>query len=122
MSKSHNKPIARECCKEMGRQLAWHCEMHEDPWDCPDATIFKSKRGIYGLIVHDGGHSFQKIDFCPWCGTRLAKSWAKQRDEALTDSPEFGVRTKKIFRDRTLPGASLMIKERGRYRRQSASP
>jgi hypothetical protein len=28
----------------------------------------------YGIIVHDGGTSMVRIQFCPWCGTRLPES------------------------------------------------
>ncbi len=52
-------------------QLAWKCDQHADPFDCPDALLFKDKRG-YGLIVHDGGSSYVEISHCPWCGASLA--------------------------------------------------
>ena len=29
------------------------------------------KGGIFGIPIHDGGSSFIKINYCPWCGTKL---------------------------------------------------
>lgn len=66
------------CCDEMKSQLEFKCEEHSDKFDCPDVLILKldsklQKRAEYGLIIHDGGSSFKKISFCPWCGKELAK-------------------------------------------------
>ncbi|MBC7450123.1 MAG: hypothetical protein H7259_01395 [Cytophagales bacterium] len=30
-----------------------------------------SKRKSFGLPIHDGGSSYIKIYFCPWCGQKL---------------------------------------------------
>lgn len=64
------------CCEDMARQLTWKCDVHEDIWDCPDAIVFRSNknRNMYGLIIHDGGSSFLRIAFCPWCGRKLGAS------------------------------------------------
>jgi hypothetical protein len=66
------------CCEDMARQLTWKCDVHEHIWDCPDAIVFRSttNRDTYGLIIHDGGSSFLKITFCPWCGKKLASTTA----------------------------------------------
>ena len=61
----------KSCCDLMATQLAWSCETHVDPFDCPGALILKSRRH-YGLILHDGSQSALAISFCPWCGTALA--------------------------------------------------
>jgi hypothetical protein len=37
----------------------------------------------YGIVVHDGGNSYARIDFCPWCGSRLPESKRDQWFEAL---------------------------------------
>ena len=29
------------------------------------------KGGVFGIPIHDGGSSFIKINYCPWCGTKL---------------------------------------------------
>ncbi|MGI5325682.1 DUF6980 family protein [Actinomadura nitritigenes] len=68
----------RHCCETMARRVDHSCDLHEDPFDCPDALVKYSARfDEYGLIVHDGGNSFLLIQYCPWCGTRLPPS---QRD------------------------------------------
>lgn len=64
-----------QCCSRMEEQLATRCEVHDDPFDCPDALVHVSPgTGSYGLIVHDGGSSWIGIRFCPWCGTRLPRT------------------------------------------------
>lgn len=40
---------------------------------------------------------------------------ANQPDPPRAQWPDFAARRKKIFGDRILPGADLLIKERGRY-------
>ncbi len=54
----------------MAGQLAWKCDHHEGPFDCPDALVLKVKQS-YGLIIHDGGRSLVEIQHCPWCGAKL---------------------------------------------------
>jgi uncharacterized protein YcaQ len=39
----------------------------------------------------------------------------EKQDERAVKWPDFAVRRKKIFGSRVLPGADLVIKERGRY-------
>ena len=63
------------CCRRMADHLDQRCEMHSDPYDCPDQLIaYTPKFDEYGLIVHDGGSSMISIQFCPWCGTKLPES------------------------------------------------
>jgi hypothetical protein len=59
------------CCDRMDYDLNQRCNQHENRFDCPDALINLSK-GSYGLIVHDGASSVIEINFCPWCGIKLA--------------------------------------------------
>jgi len=64
--------IDTHCCEEMRRHIEMACDQHPNQFDCPDCLIhFSSSRGIYGLIVHDGGTSFIRIAFCPFCGAKL---------------------------------------------------
>jgi hypothetical protein len=66
---------APHCCDDMRERLAHRCAQHENPFDCPDNLVFCSpKFSEYGLIVHDGGPSYIRIAFCPWCGARLPKN------------------------------------------------
>jgi hypothetical protein len=56
----------------MSRAVNQRCDVHTDVFDCPDNLIhYSSESGVYGLIIHDGGSSFSKINFCPWCGADL---------------------------------------------------
>ena len=60
------------CCPKMCAQLAWKCDKHRMPEDCPDALVqFAASSSEYGLYVHDGGSAVVGISFCPWCGTKL---------------------------------------------------
>ena len=68
-------PETQHCCEEMGRQVAQTCHQHPDRFDCPDCLIHYSPRyREYGIIIHDGGSSFVRIAFCPWCGAKLPGS------------------------------------------------
>jgi hypothetical protein len=58
------------CCRDMHEHLEHRCEKHIDPADCPDSVIGRFG-AEYGLRVHDGGSSYIRIQFCPWCGVRL---------------------------------------------------
>jgi len=62
----------RACCKAMRAQLDWRCETHRSAEDCPDALIaWVPARGVFALLIHDGGTSYIPIQHCPWCGARL---------------------------------------------------
>lgn len=65
----------KHCCETMTNRVNFVCKLHKDPFDCPDNLIFYHPTfDEYGIIVHDGGASFIKISFCPWCGTKLPES------------------------------------------------
>lgn len=60
------------CCDMMKYWSSWHCSVHDSPYDCPDWLIIRANDGKdYGIVVHDGGQSFVKIAYCPWCGAKL---------------------------------------------------
>jgi antitoxin (DNA-binding transcriptional repressor) of toxin-antitoxin stability system len=45
----------------------------------------------------------------------IARIVPEKQEEAPVKWPDFEARRKKIFGDRVLPGADLLIEERGRY-------
>ena len=62
------------CCQLMRDNIEDGCDMHPDPFDCPDRLIYHDPDPddeSYGIIVHDGGSSYIAIRYCPWCGTAL---------------------------------------------------
>jgi len=59
------------CCSKMKYYLNLRCQQHPSPFDCPDNVVIKTKKGEYGIIIHDGGPSYYKINYCPWCGKNL---------------------------------------------------
>jgi len=59
------------CCKEMDYFANFQCDVHKNHFDCPDCIIYFDKDSGFGIIVHDGGESFIKISYCPWCGATL---------------------------------------------------
>lgn len=68
-------PSKEHCCDTMRQRLETRCEVHADRFDCPDCLITYSERlGMYGLIIHDGGSSYARINYCPWCGCKLSEN------------------------------------------------
>jgi hypothetical protein len=64
------------CCAEMGQALTHSCEEHADPFDCPDtALIYHAPFNEYGFPIRDGGMSYLRIEYCPWCGSELSPSY-----------------------------------------------
>ncbi|MBW8308789.1 MAG: hypothetical protein K0M45_03995 [Candidatus Paracaedibacteraceae bacterium] len=61
------------CCLIMGEKVTFSCDQHPDPWDCVDYTLVRTEKGNYGIPIRDGGSSYIRISFCPWCGTNLKK-------------------------------------------------
>ena len=55
--------------------VAYHsthpCDIHSDAWECPDMTLVRTPSG-FGIPVRDGGTSVVRIEYCPWCDTRLS--------------------------------------------------
>ncbi len=65
----------KQCCDRMTEAISTECEQHPNRWDRPDALLgYWPRHGEYGLIVHDGGEPMVVIDYCPFCGVRLAES------------------------------------------------
>ena len=63
------------CCEMMQYHSTNHCPIHNSPYDCPDWIIVRDEaRDIYGIVIHDGGHSSIRIKYCPWCGAKLSQS------------------------------------------------
>jgi hypothetical protein len=79
----------KPCCERMEAELARSCQQCPSREECPDVLIkYIPKFNEYGLIVHDGGTAMVRIDFCPWCGTKLPDS---QRDRWFERLETLGV-------------------------------
>ncbi|WP_238158934.1 DUF6980 family protein [Priestia megaterium] len=66
------KRMKTHCCDYMDYHANFMCDVHSDPFECPDNLIlFDKTNKEYGLIIHDGGSSIIGISFCPWCGKKL---------------------------------------------------
>ncbi|WP_028413903.1 DUF6980 family protein [Bacillus sp. 278922_107] len=64
--------MKKHCCDYMNYHVNFTCDIHSDPFECPDNLIlFDKMNKEYGLIIHDGGSSTIGISFCPWCGAEL---------------------------------------------------
>jgi len=62
------------CCESMRGALQLDCNVHDDPFDCPDSLIaYNEGLDQFALIVHDGERHVVLIRHCPWCGEKLAK-------------------------------------------------
>jgi hypothetical protein len=82
----------KHCCQRMTEAVNHKCEQHSSPFDCPDQLIYYSGRfDEYGIIIHDGGTSYNLIHFCPWCGTKLPPSkrnlWFEELELLGFDDP-----------------------------------
>jgi hypothetical protein len=76
----------------MQNQVTYKCDQHQDPFSCPDNIIYYlEKFDEYGIIIHDGGQSFNCISFCPWCGSSLPESkrdkWFDELEALGFDDP-----------------------------------
>ena len=81
--------MIEHCCDAMNSQVNQRCEVHPDPFACPDALVrFVPQFREYGLIVHDGGTASVGIAHCPWCGVRLP---ASQRDRWFDELEARGI-------------------------------
>lgn len=61
------------CCFEMAGHIFDSLNedgeiKHEDV----DVIMNELSDGSYGIPIHDGGPSVVKINFCPWCGSKLS--------------------------------------------------
>lgn len=66
---------SEHCCEQMTAQVNLRCDQHADVFDCADSLIYHSEESNeYGIIIHDGGSSFSLINYCPWCGKKLART------------------------------------------------
>lgn len=64
--------MSEYCCNDFKYHINFKCDIHKEDFDCPDKIIFKSKKSNdYGILIHDGGSSYIKIKYCPFCGKRL---------------------------------------------------
>ncbi len=63
------------CCDRLSEAVGYECEQHPNRYDCPDCLVsYLPKFREFGIIIHDGGESSIRIDYCPWCGARLPES------------------------------------------------
>lgn len=64
--------MKKHCCEDMEYHVNFKCNLHDNSFDCPDKLIiYDLSSDDYGLIIHDGGSSSIRIDFCPWCASKL---------------------------------------------------
>lgn len=81
---SHRGDQMKKCCNRMNKELTRKCDginkeamghpveaIHRNRLECPDVLLHEVTSGEIGLIVHDGGQSIIRINYCPWCGARL---------------------------------------------------
>lgn len=60
------------CCDDLKFEITRSCELHENPYDCPDVIVLRIGYGdTVGMPIHDGGRSWIQITYCPWCGEKF---------------------------------------------------
>lgn len=66
-----------KCCLEMQYHLIEFYKEKQELIDNPDYVnydsiiMFDKTSNLFGIPIHDGGSSYIKINFCPWCGKSL---------------------------------------------------
>lgn len=53
------------------------------------AIKYIPKFNEYGILIQDGGTSFQEIYYCPWCGKKLPNSLRERWFEIVFDELGF---------------------------------
>ena len=70
--------IEAHCCTSMRfhliEQLKEQRQLETDPAyiNYDSVIVFDQGRDSYGLPIYDGGSSYVRINFCPWCGGLLS--------------------------------------------------
>jgi hypothetical protein len=60
------------CCEKMADKVEASINQNgETKHEDVDIVMNRSRDGVYGIPIHDGGTSFIEINNCPWCGARL---------------------------------------------------
>lgn len=59
------------CCDDMQVHVTHRCNDPKCQGLCPETIIVRTRLGLYGIPIHDGGSSFIQMFFCPWCATNL---------------------------------------------------
>ena len=69
------------CCEKLTDNLR---VTEERGLQNPDSIVcYSDIFDEYGLLIHDGGESYVRIKFCPWCGKQFPESKRIQWFEAL---------------------------------------
>lgn len=69
--------IPKQCCLEMKYHLIEYYKeknilISNSEYVNYDSVVIYNKKGKeYGIPIHDGGSSYIRIRFCPWCGSKL---------------------------------------------------
>jgi hypothetical protein len=60
------------CCEKMADKVEESLNQNgETKHEDVDIVMNRTREGVYGIPIHDGGTSFIEINNCPWCGARL---------------------------------------------------
>lgn len=62
----------RYCCVKM--QFFLKKGKKEGEFDSDDIVYYAPQFDEYGIVIHDAGKSYIKIEYCPWCGKKLPDS------------------------------------------------
>ena len=71
--KENDFDFSEFCCVKMASHIFDSFnEFGEIKYEDHDIIMNKWEDGTFGIPIHDGGSSVIKINFCPWCGTKLS--------------------------------------------------
>ncbi len=79
----------KHCCNNMSFFINQNRKDVE--FDSEDLIYYEPKFDEYGIIIHDSGKSYIKIEFCPWCGKKLPVSkrdlWFEELEKLGIENP-----------------------------------
>ncbi|MCC8027697.1 MAG: hypothetical protein LIP16_20625 [Clostridium sp.] len=77
------------CCEKMLYFLNENKEKGD--FDSDDIIYYEPRFDEYGIVIHDLGKSYIKIEYCPWCGKKLPDSkrdlWFDELEKMGKENP-----------------------------------
>ena len=77
------------CCEKMRYFLENRDK--EGAFDSDDIIYYAPQFDEYGIVIHDSGKSYIKIEYCPWCGKKLPDSkrdlWFDELEKRGIENP-----------------------------------
>ena len=77
------------CCDKMKYFVSQNKNVGD--FNSDDIIYYAPQFDEYGIVIHDSGKSYIKMDYCPWCGRKLPDSkrnlWFDELEKLGIDDP-----------------------------------